>query len=384
MLPFLGHLLEVRGRRWGVLFGMAGLLVELLLFALAAGYQAGTTSHVLIVGGSVLQGLTGVFITAINASIHDIQVRDKEQADAAADQVTVPHESTAYGALQVSQSIFSGLALLAAVSSVLSANLTSYTTVWLVFGGVAGLCLVWLVGFYSETIAAKRPLEWAKTSPWSVVIMLRDDPAHRWLAFSTFLIVLATTSLTTLQAFTVSQYHWSQTYSTVAIAALSPVSVTAMAASFTLTPRFGPFVMVKAGVIFVNIGLMSLCLARHSSFFVYFGVAALFAFAGAFPALMQVITSLAGEHGTGELLANVGAMALAAIALGNLLYGTLFRSVHSFPSLSFVVAVPIMLCGTYCASRCHWHTVQHYDRVAESEADIGKVARVPSAQSLSV
>ncbi len=416
VLPLLGHLLDVLGRRFGMLLGMLGVLLQCLCFAWAAS-GSGSGPFTLLVVGSVVQGLTGVFMAAINASVRDVQLRDaayrsariadgleedeEEQQQqheledelgeagdaialedrravsvgaaagagiAGADHVGLPvppprrtagketpHDSHAYGAIQVVQSLFSAVGMFLMVGAVVARNLSSYVGVWLGLTGLCGVTLVVLWLSFPETRRQPAPFSWRKASPSIVLELFWVGGAKRWVALSLFFALLSISSLTMLQAYTVSQYHWTQTYSTVVFTSLSPIMVSSMLAAFTLIPRYGPLAVLKGGLVVLNCGMLALCFSQTSEVFVFIGMGFLFMSLVALPAVMQVITALSEDNEVGELLGNMGAVMLAAVALGNVLYGTVFREAQSWPGLSFLIAFPIMLLSTICAATARAH-----------------------------
>ena len=436
VLPLLGHLLDVLGRRFGMLLGMLGVLLQCLCFAWAAS-GSGSGPFTLLVVGSVLQGLTGVFMAAINASVRDVQLRDaayrsariadglsengeeeeeeehehelEEELSGAGGALALedrraataagagagsgsgtgasagagaagpgaaanhcdlavpvpssrraagkgkPHDSHAYGAIQVVQSLFSAVGMFLMVGAVVAHNMSSYVGVWLGLSGLCGVTLLVLWLAFPETRRQPAPFSWRKASPSIVLELFWAGGAKRWVALSLFFALLSISSLTMLQAYTVSQYHWTQTYSTVVFTSLSPIMVSSMLAAFTLIPRYGPLAVLRGGLAVLNCGMLALCFSQTSEVFVFVGMGFLFMSLVALPAVMQVITALSEDNEVGELLGNMGAVMLAAVALGNVLYGTVFRQAQDWPGLSFLIAFPIMLLSTYCAATARVH-----------------------------
>jgi len=347
-LPLLGHAIDCYGRRWGVLCGMTGIFLQCFFYFLATSFL--DASHLLIIIGSIIQGGTGVFMTAINASIRDIQLKNVGDENS-------PHASQAFGAIQISQGSANVVAVIITTVFIISHNLTSYQAVWGIFSCVSLLVLLMCYYFYGETHDSLQQWQWRKASPFNVLVLFRESESHKWIGLGVFFVTFALTSFSVLQAFTIREFKWTQTYSTSIFLILSPCAVVSLAASFTLIPRYGPVWVLRINFYLMNFCMICFSLAKWSEAFVFLGISSLLLSIGAFPALMQVITSTCEEHRTGEVLANIGAVCLGAVAIGNLVYGTIFS--HKFIStMSFFVGTPLMWIGTYCASRAREH-VEH-------------------------
>lgn len=380
MLPLLGHMIDVYGRRCGVLIGLCGVLLQTFFFLIAslAGTSA-TAANFWVIIGSVVQGMTGIYMAAVNASVRDVQVQDKLDDKNHSSEKVQPsssHESTAFGLIQVCQGASNGVAMSLAVGLILSKNLSSYTKVWIILCALIALALAWLWLSFPETHpgSARVAWDWRKASPWSLVKLFLEEKT-RFLAAATFLVVLSMTSISILQAFTVSRYRWTQTYSTVVFAVLSPIAIVSLAASFVLIPRIGPEPVIAWSFVALNLGILMFCFAPISSVFCFLGMGFIFCTPMCMPAFMQLVTSLSEPGETGQLLANIGAMALSAVALGNLLYGFLFRHYVSMQALSFYTAMPVMLLATLAARLARrdlakWkQRVQDFSSLVDSEQD---------------
>eukprot|EP00516_Mucochytrium_quahogii_P007339 CAMPEP_0203764344 /NCGR_PEP_ID=MMETSP0098-20131031/17626_1 /ASSEMBLY_ACC=CAM_ASM_000208 /TAXON_ID=96639 /ORGANISM=" , Strain NY0313808BC1" /LENGTH=531 /DNA_ID=CAMNT_0050660171 /DNA_START=192 /DNA_END=1787 /DNA_ORIENTATION=+ len=347
LLPALGHAIDCFGRRWGVMVGMIGVFFQCLLYLFASVIGAGPAAHAMVTAGSVVQGLTGVFITAVQASVRDIQTID--------DADDTPHESHAFGIMQGAQGLSNAFGLFIVASCIIAKNLVSYDVVWIIYAVIAGLSAGILYCTFPETLVNRTSWNWRKANPISVLDMIVEHNAYRWTAFTLFFSVLAVSSLTVLQAYTIAEYKWTQTYSTVIFTVLSPFALVSLVFSFRLIPKLGPYNVVKIGFLFYNVGTVVLCFARFGPIFVFIGLACFFLCVGVIPAVLQILTSLPSDYGTGQVLGNTGSVSLAAIAIGNVLFGVIFRSVGEIKDLSFFIALPLTIISTICARRANYY-----------------------------
>jgi len=341
MLPFLGHAIDCFGRRWGVLVGMSGVFLQCVFFLLASLGGFGIFSHAMIICGSIIQGMTGVFMGAVTASVRDLQIISNDDAHR--------HESHAFGALQASQGLFASLSMVFIVSLVITKNLENYNFVWLFFSAMAAAAT--LLGFFlfPETLLKLSTWNWKKASPLSLVDLFTQGETQKWVALMVFFQLLSLSSLSTLQAYTVAKYGWSQTRSTVVFLILAPLPVLSLAASFILIPKLGPYRYIEFSQFIAALGVAVLGLADFGSFYAFLGLAFIVCTMGSFPAITQVITGLAREDEVGQLLSNIGAIALAAVAIGNIFFATVFHGQEKVSSMPFVSALPLILIACWCA-----------------------------------
>lgn len=206
LLPALGHAIDCFGRRWGVLFGMTGVTLQCFLYLLASLSTFGSLSHFFVITGAIIQGGSGIFMAALNASIRDVQLGSSRHSK--------KQESHAFGLLQVSQGAASFFGVVLVTALVIAENLTSYNWVWLAISLVSLLVLLYLHSMFEETIPEKAQWKWENANPVTQLSKLREVEAHKWIALALFFCLLALSSLSVFQAFTVAQYHWSQTKGT--------------------------------------------------------------------------------------------------------------------------------------------------------------------------
>ena len=217
LLPALGHAIDCFGRRWGVLFGMTGVTLQCFLYLFASLSSFGSLSHFFVITGAIIQGGSGIFMAALNASIRDVQLGSARYSK--------KQESHAYGLLQVFQGGASFLGVVLVTWLVVANNLNSYNWVWLVISLVSLLVLWYLYSTFEETLPEACEWKWENANPFTQLKKLADTDAHKWIALALFFCVLALSSLTVFQAFTVAQYHWSQTKSTTVFMFTSPFMV---------------------------------------------------------------------------------------------------------------------------------------------------------------
>ncbi|GBG27900.1 Hypothetical Protein FCC1311_041232 [Hondaea fermentalgiana] len=341
-LPLLGHAIDCYGRRWGVLVGMLGVFAQCAFFFVAASFGAGNLADALIIMGSIVQGLTGIYMAAVNASLRDTQLAASKANDEGS-------EAHAFGALQLTQGSFAALAVAVVTGGVIAQNLESYTSVWFGYAMLAAVSSVALYMGFPETLAERQTWQWHKASPLRLVDLVWVDSSQRWVAVMMFFLVFSLSSHATLQAFTIATYHWSQTKSTVALMPLAPIVLLSMGAALFIVPRFSPQNVLMGTFVFLDVASVLFCFAGVGPIFVFVGAGFLLATAGAIPTIMQIIASLAGPDEVGQFLANMGAISLAAVALGNVFFGFVFRTFPKVPELSFLLAAPFMFIATYCA-----------------------------------
>mmetsp|Transcript_1215 Transcript_1215/g.2936 ORF Transcript_1215/g.2936 Transcript_1215/m.2936 type:complete len:545 (+) Transcript_1215:114-1748(+) len=342
-LPLLGHAIDCFGRRWGVMMGMSGIFMQCTFYYVAAILGSGTLSQVMLITGSITQGLTGIFMASVSASVRDMQILDKS-----ADREASKTQTNDFAMLQISQGLYAGLALVLATLLIIAKNMESYTNIWFGFACAAAGSIVVLFFVFPETLQERMAWQWRKASPLSLLDLMRVKGAQGWVALMVFFEVVSFSTLTTLQAFTISAYHWSQTKATVAYVVLGPVIILSVVAYFFVIPRVSLYHVLVGKLLLLDIGMFFISLAGKGPTFLLVGAGFLCASAGSFPAMVQIIANLAGPDEVGQLMANMGAIALAAVALGNVFFGYLFRTFVSIPSLSFIVGFPFMLLATFC------------------------------------
>lgn len=370
---------------------MSGITLQCACFFVAAELEAGGASQAMIIVGSIAQGVTGIFMASVNASVRDVQNQmsgkkngavagavagaDTINADTSIDganvyvdaggsrsanvarsaslarQDSAQHDSHAFGAMQISQGVASSVSMVLVTAFVIARNLVSYVQVWFVFFLLAGFSTLMLYCTFPETLRERQRWTWRKASPLSLLDLFRHGGTQRWVALMVFFELLSLSAISTLQAFTVAEYKWTQTFSTVIFTTLTPLSVVSLGASFALIPRFGPWLIVEAALVMLNLGMLSFCFASLGPAFVFVGIGCIFSTMGSFPALMEIITGLAEPNEVGQLLANTGAVALAAVAIGNVFYGAVFRASAEASYVPFLVASPLMFVALLCACK---------------------------------
>jgi len=331
--PILGNLSDKYGRRPIILISLFGFGIDYLFQAIAP-----TFGWLFL--GRIIAGITGASFTTASAYIADIS--------------TPENRAKNFGVVGAAFGL--GFIIGPAIGGLLGSLGTRAP-----FYAAAILCLLnWIYGYFVLPESLKkehrRPFEWKRANPSGSLRQLQKYPAIGGLAFSFFLIYLASNAVqSNWNYFTKYRFEWSDKmvgYSLALVGVL--VASVQVGLIRVINPILGNQRSIYIGLCMYSLGLFLFAFATKSwMMFAFLVPYCLGGIAG--PALQSTIAGHVPPNEQGELQGGLTSIMSLTAIIGPLLMNNLFyfftkdnAPVH-FPGAPFLLGGVLMLASAFVA-----------------------------------
>jgi len=331
--PILGNLSDEYGRRPIILISLFGFGIDYLFQAIAP-----TFGWLFL--GRIIAGITGASFTTASAYIADVS--------------TPENRAKNFGVVGAAFGL--GFIIGPAIGGLLGSLGTRAP-----FYAAAILCLLnWIYGYFVLPESLKkehrRPFEWKRANPSGSLRQLQKYPAIGGLAFSFFLIYLASNAVqSNWNYFTKYRFEWSDKmvgYSLALVGVL--VASVQVGLIRVINPILGNQRSIYIGLCMYSLGLFLFAFATKSwMMFAFLVPYCLGGIAG--PALQSTIAGHVPPNEQGELQGGLTSIMSLTAIIGPLLMNNLFyfftkdnAPVH-FPGAPFLLGGVLMLASAFVA-----------------------------------
>jgi len=331
--PVIGNLSDTYGRRPVLLASLFGFGIDYLFLALAPTYGW-------LFVGRVIAGITGASFTTASAYIADVSTA----------------ETRAKNFGMVGAAFGLGFVIGPALGGLL-AGLGTRTP----FYAAAILCLVnCLYGYFvlPESLSKenRRAFHWKRANPLGSLQLLKRYPAIGGLAFSFFLIYLASQAVQgNWNFFTIYRFNWSEKMVGISLAVVGLlVGVVQGGLIRIINPRLGNEKSIYAGLLLYSLGLVLFAFATEGwMMFAFLVPYCLGGIAG--PALQATLAEHVPANEQGELQGTLTSLMSITTIIGPLIMNYLFKYFTTdkaplhFPGVSFLLGAIFMLLSVVIA-----------------------------------
>ena len=331
--PVIGNLSDTYGRRPVLLASLFGFGIDYLFLALAPTYGW-------LFVGRIIAGITGASFTTASAYIAD---------------VSTP-ETRAKNFGMVGAAFGLGFVIGPALGGLL-AGLGTRTP----FYAAAILCLInCLYGYFvlPESLSKenRRPFHWKRANPLGSLQLLKRYPAIGALAFSFFLIYLASQAVqANWNFFTIYRFNWSEKMVGISLAVVGLlVGVVQGGLIRFINPWLGNEKSIYAGLLLYSLGLVLFAFATEGwMMFAFLVPYCLGGIAG--PALQATLADHVPANEQGELQGTLTSLMSITTIIGPLIMNYLFKyfttdkAPFHFPGVSFLLGAIFMLLSVVIA-----------------------------------
>jgi len=331
--PVIGNLSDTYGRRPVLLASLLGFGIDYLFLALAPTYGW-------LFVGRVIAGITGASFTTASAYIAD---------------VSTP-ETRAKNFGMVGAAFGLGFVIGPALGGLL-AGLGTRTP----FYAAAILCLVnCLYGYFvlPESLSKenRRAFHWKRANPLGSLQLLKRYPAIGALAFSFFLIYLASQAVqANWNFFTIYRFNWSEKMVGISLAVVGLlVGVVQGGLIRFINPWLGNEKSIYIGLLLYSLGLVLFAFASEGwMMFAFLVPYCLGGIAG--PALQATLADHVPANEQGELQGTLTSLMSITTIIGPLIMNYLFKyfttdkAPFHFPGISFLLGAIFMLLSAIIA-----------------------------------
>lgn len=333
--PVIGNLSDRYGRRPVILFSLLGFGIDYLFLALAPTYG-------LLFVGRVIAGITGASFTTASAYIADISTPETRAKN--------------FGMIGAAFGV--GFIIGPALGGLLAGFGTRAP-----FYAAAALCLLnCLYGYFvlPESLSKenRRAFHWKRANPFGSLKLFQRYPTIGGLAFSFFLIYLASQAVQgNWNFFTMYRFQWSEKMVGISLAVVGLlVGVVQGVLTGPVTKKLGNERSVYLGLLLYSLGLVLFAFATQSWMMFVFLIPYCLGGVGG-PALQSILAEHVPPNEQGELQGALTSLMSLTTIIGPLIMNNLFyvftknnAPIH-FPGISFLLGAIFMLLSTLIAWR---------------------------------
>nr|AIA11846.1 Tetracycline_Resistance_MFS_Efflux_Pump [uncultured bacterium] len=333
--PVVGNLSDRFGRRPVILLSLLGFGIDYLFLALAPSYGW-------LFVGRVIAGLTGASFTTATAYIADISTNETRAKN--------------FGIIGAAFGL--GFIIGPALGGLLAGFGTRAP-----FYAAAVLCLVnCLYGYFvlPESLSQenRREFQWKRANPFGSLQLFKRYPAIGGLAFSFFLIYLASQAVQgNWNFFTIYRFSWSEKMVGISLAVVGLlVGVVQGMLTGVATKKLGNERSVYIGLLLYTLGLVLFAFATEGwMMFVFLVPYCLGGICG--PALQSILAGHVPPNEQGELQGAMTSLMSLTTIIGPLVMNNLFyfftkdSAPFHFPGVSFLLGAVFMLLSCLIAWR---------------------------------
>jgi len=331
--PVIGNLSDTYGRRPVLLASLFGFGIDYLFLALAPTYGW-------LFVGRIIAGITGASFTTASAYIADVSTPETRAKN--------------FGMIGAAFGL--GFVIGPALGGLL-AGLGTRTP----FYAAAILCLInCLYGYFvlPESLSKenRRPFHWKRANPLGSLQLLKRYPAIGALAFSFFLIYLASQAVqANWNFFTIYRFNWSEKMVGISLAVVGLlVGVVQGGLIRFINPWLGNEKSIYAGLLLYSLGLVLFAFATEGwMMFAFLVPYCLGGIAG--PALQATLADHVPANEQGELQGTLTSLMSITTIIGPLIMNYLFKyfttdkAPFHFPGVSFLLGAIFMLLSVVIA-----------------------------------
>lgn len=362
--PLMGAACDFYGRKPMMLVSVVGVMICLILYTMASqlsqdGLQMGHVVAILAVA-NLIKGATEIHHVIPPAAVTDIAQHEDE----------IPKLVSATVGVQAIFQIISGVATI----SLLSQNLTNYTSFWIFCAGLVLCNLLTVLCGFPETLEATNrvPITVKNSLPFLTMMALLRNPVRRYFAIALFCIIFSLNGVLLVTVpFTIVTYGWSQAAASAMLGAFFVgVTVVVILASTPAQAAFERNGDIKVYCISLWIlmgGFISLCFASLSVVFLCVALALCSFGAGLLiPSYKTILARMEPPEKQGKLLSAISCVVMVASLLSTLAFSALVRVIGTggdcsegkgvYPGLAFLVIAAFW--SAACISGSLWTRAQ--------------------------
>jgi MFS transporter, DHA1 family, tetracycline resistance protein len=331
--PVIGNLSDKYGRRPVLLASLFGFGIDYLFLALAPTYGW-------LFVGRVIAGITGASFTTASAYIADVSTPETRAKN--------------FGMIGAAFGL--GFVIGPALGGLLAG-----LGVKAPFYAAAILCLLnCLYGYFvlPESLSKenRREFHWKRANPFGSLQLLKRNPAIGRLAFSFFLIYLASQAVQgNWNFFTIYRFEWSEKMVGISLAVVGLlVGIVQGGLIRFINPRLGNEKSIYVGLLLYTLGLVLFAFATEGwMMFAFLIPYCLGGIAG--PALQSILAGHVPPNEQGELQGALTSLMSITTIIGPLIMNYLFKyfttdkAPFHFPGVSFLLGAVFMLLSVVIA-----------------------------------
>ena len=346
--PIIGNLSDKYGRRPVLLASLLGFGIDYLFLALAPTYGW-------LFVGRVIAGITGASFTTASAYIADVSTPETRAKN--------------FGMIGAAFGL--GFVIGPALGGLLAG-----LGVRAPFYAAAILCLLnCLYGYFvlPESLSKenRRDFHWKRANPLGSLRLLKRNPAIGGLAFSLFLIYLASQAVQgNWNFFTIYRFNWSEKMVGISLAVVGLlVGVVQGGLIRFINPKLGNEKSIYVGLLLYTLGLVLFAFATEGwMMFAFLVPYCLGGIAG--PALQSLLAGHVPQNEQGELQGALTSLMSITTIIGPLIMNNLFKyfttdnAPFHFPGVSFLLGAIFMLLSVVIA----WYVLSREKKAVLQES----------------
>ena len=346
--PIIGNLSDKYGRRPVLLASLLGFGIDYLFLALAPTYGW-------LFVGRVIAGITGASFTTASAYIADVSTPETRAKN--------------FGMIGAAFGL--GFVIGPALGGLLAG-----LGVRAPFYAAAILCLLnCLYGYFvlPESLSKenRRDFHWKRANPLGSLRLLKRNPAIGGLAFSFFLIYLASQAVQgNWNFFTIYRFNWSEKMVGISLAVVGLlVGVVQGGLIRFINPKLGNEKSIYVGLLLYTLGLVLFAFATEGwMMFAFLVPYCLGGIAG--PALQSLLAGHVPQNEQGELQGALTSLMSITTIIGPLIMNNLFKyfttdnAPFHFPGVSFLLGAIFMLLSVVIA----WYVLSREKKAVLQES----------------